>query len=259
MNFIINAFMKLYKPYLLGKISTKKENSKVYAQFCKIVYGHDLKQFNMTNMNLLNKLIEEADFNKDSHVLDIGCNCGNISEYISGKSGAKVVGIDIIDKAIKIANKRSKSKTNKLSFFKMSMDDLNFQDQIFTHIMAIDSIFFAKDLAKTVKDLDRILKPGGKMLFFYGMPGRTEEKVKADDTKLAQELKANNLIYKNFDYADEESAHWQKSYDTAELLKNDFIKEGNQFLYHIKSGEATNQLKMQEKYPRFRYLYVVSK
>ncbi len=66
----------------------------------------NLCQFNMTPMNQLNDLIKKMNLKRDSHILDLGCGIGIISEYISDKTESKVTGVDFAAPAIQRGNDR---------------------------------------------------------------------------------------------------------------------------------------------------------
>ena len=65
--------------------------SKAYSMFCERVFGKDLSQFNVLDMEQLNTLIETLDLKPEETALDLGCGNGRITEYISDATGAKII------------------------------------------------------------------------------------------------------------------------------------------------------------------------
>jgi precorrin-6B methylase 2 len=116
--------LKFIGPSAFSKLLIKSEKSVTYGKYCELVYGKNLSQFNMLDVEQLDKMLELASFDQHSHILDIGCAVGTISEYISDQTQAKITGIDYAGGAIKRACQRSKDKKHRVNFLNMNMNDL---------------------------------------------------------------------------------------------------------------------------------------
>lgn len=91
-------------------------------------------------------------------ILDLGCGVGERSKYLS-KFG-KVIGIDISSKNIEIA----KQKYPEIDFRVMEAENLSFEKDFFDTIYAYDVLEHVDDLEKTLEEIKRVLKQGGKLL-----------------------------------------------------------------------------------------------
>lgn len=100
---------------LLGRRFKNKKGIR-WGGFCTLVYGKNLCQHGMTDMNQINSLIGLMDLNKDSEVLELGCGSVHISEYISKVTKAQINGIDLSPTAIELAVQRTKNNKNNLKF-----------------------------------------------------------------------------------------------------------------------------------------------
>jgi len=256
---LFRFILKYIGPYAFSKILIKSEKSVTYGRYCELVYGRNLSQFNMLDTEQLDKLLELGDFNQDSHILDLGCAVGTISEYISDQTQAKVTGIDYAGGAVKRAAFRTKDKKSRLNFLKMNMNNLKFEDESFSDIISIDTLYFVNNLEKTVADMKKILKSDGRMFIFYGAPGKSEIKLSPENTLLGKALSANNLNFISHDFIESENRILAKAFEVVELLKNDFEKEKKQNIYFSRKREVTNLIEHHKKFPGYRYLYVVSK
>ena len=254
-------FLKKQRADGFGKMLVQKEKSKVYGKFCKMLYGKNISQFNMMNMEQLNKLLELLEINEHKKVLDLGCATGTIAEFISDKTKAKVTGVDFAETAIKWAQDRTKSKQDRLKFITMDMDNLNFPKNSFDAIIAIDTLYFVENLNKTIQKMKVILKKKGKLGIFISQmvkPDGDKEILHPDKTQLAQALKKNNLEFKTFDFTESEKEFWKKNINIAETLKNEFAEEGNSHIYESRINEAKSILKFVDSDRISRYLYIVN-
>lgn len=264
MNIIKKIKFKIFKKYILpkvlNKILVKSENSKTYSKFCEQVYGKNLTQFNMANMEQINKLIEILKLSEKSKVLDLGCATGGITEYISNLTKAQITGIDYVKNAIKKAKERTIKKRSKILFKYMDFNNLKFPDNSFDVIIAIDSIYFFDNLEKAIENLKRVLKSNGKMAIFFTQTIKIDESpnlLLPDNTKLAIALKMNKLNYEIYDFTELEKNHWKISKEVAENLKKDFVKEKNIDIYNNRINESENWLKYVESNRISRYLYFI--
>lgn len=101
-------------------------------------------------------------FNCDSIICDAGCGpCGHVADYIS-KKGIKVIGIDISEKCIEIANKFHPGIRFEIGDF----SNLRFNDNYFDGIISYYSIVDTpkKYVKKVFKEFKRVLKDNGYLL-----------------------------------------------------------------------------------------------
>lgn len=103
------------------------------------------------------KMIEPV---KDK-VLDIGSADGMFTEVITEKSGAKkVIGIDVLELSIDWSNKYYK-KNKKMEFKKGDVHKLDFPENEFDAVFALEVLEHVFDPTKALKEIKRVLKKGG--------------------------------------------------------------------------------------------------
>jgi len=237
------------------------EKSKTYKVFCERVYGKSLTQFNMTDMEQLQKLLEVLNLGHQNKVLELGCGIGTITEYISDVTKADILGIDFATNAIKRAMERTSEKRQRLHFQEGNMNDLDFPDDWFDTIIAIDTRYFVEDLEKTIGQMKEILKPDGHMgLFFSSMTPSQEAKeiLQPDKTRLAKALQKHDLSFQTWDFTENEKEIWFKEPEVAEDLKNDFEEEGNLNIYNHRISESEQILPYVKTDRCSRFLYHVT-
>ncbi|KAA0005558.1 MAG: methyltransferase domain-containing protein [Thermoplasmata archaeon] len=121
----------------------------------------------LLNMNdFVGKLLKLKK-NEKVKVLDAGCGVGGTSIYLGNKyPKAKFIGITISRKQVEWAKKYAKERNfNKnTEFLRRSYLDTGFQDESFDKIFALESVDYAPDKRKFVKEMNRILKKGGRLV-----------------------------------------------------------------------------------------------
>ena len=111
---------------------------------------------------LVNRLLDETDKKKVLHILELGCGNG-VDSIVFGEKGHKVTGIDISPDAIKLAKKNN--KFDNVTFEVGDAEKLKFKDNQFDLVYSM-AVLHSSDLKKSIPELARVLKPGGKALLF---------------------------------------------------------------------------------------------
>jgi ubiquinone/menaquinone biosynthesis C-methylase UbiE len=222
------------------------ESSQAYSEYCRLVFGKDLGQHGFSDINQIHRMLKIVKPDETSQVLDIGCGNGKIAEYISDLTQASVTGVDYISEAIDQALKRTKDKRNRLHFEIGNIETLDFREELFDIILSIDSIFFGRDLKKTLAGLRKITKPDGQMAIFC-------------EEDLSSALRENGLAYKVYDFSEEHHAHMQLKRRVASEMREAFEDEGSAFIWENLMRES---IASPEPYNRdtssiSRYLYHV--
>ena len=241
-------------------------SSKANTCYCERLFGKDMGQHGFAEVSHLDHLIEVARINDSCHVLDLGCGNGKISEYISDHTGARVTGIDYIPFAIEQALERTQPKRGRLQFQVMDIGHLEFPTNSFDVLVSIDTLYFTS-LENTLPGMANILKPGGRMAFFYSYswepwtPIENFDKTAThpDRTDLAVLLKKLSLPYRHWDYTEKDLDHARRKEKISEELKAQFDAEGNLMLYDSHIGEAQGIQKAYAAGAHARYLYLVEK
>ena len=110
---------------------------------------------------------EKLNLSNSMKVLDAGCGRGIVATYLANKFGCFVEGIDITQILIDDAAKRArKLNVNSVNFSVMDYSKMEFDDNCFDAIYAIESLCHSSDINKTLKELHRVLRKGGKVAFF---------------------------------------------------------------------------------------------
>ncbi len=91
--------------------------------------------------------------------LDLGCGTGNYTLELKNK-GFEVFGLDISKQMLKIAKKKRKD----LFLIRGDAYLLPFKDNTFDLVLSITLFEFIKEPEKVIKEIYRVLKPGGELI-----------------------------------------------------------------------------------------------
>ncbi len=235
--------------------------SATHSHLCERVFGKDLCQEGMVDMPALTDLLARLDLKSGDHVLDLGCGAGAIAEYISDHTGARVTGLDYAAPAIALAQERTADKRSRLTFLTGDMNALELPESSFDAVISLDTLYWVADLADTLSQIVRAIKPAGQMGIFMVqnlVDGDPRNILEADNTKLAQALSRLNLAYDSYDYTTRNAEFWRRILEAATALRDRFEAEGNGFIAASLIQEAEEEfLPAVRAKTLTRYLYHV--
>lgn len=234
----------------------RSERSPAFARFCARVYGRSLNQYGTADMAQLELLVDVLALHADRHVLDAGCGTGHTTAWLAERTGAAFTGLDTQVAAIRRALEcAAAAPDRRLTFLVGTMDAIDLPAASFDAVVAIESLYFPKDLAVTIGQFKRLLRPGGRMGLFYTHFGGAGAIPDPAATKLGLALQANQLEFNAHDLTDADRRFWQRCAEAAADLHDAFDAEGNVDLLH--AGETAAVLDMIAKGGHARYLYEV--
>jgi len=207
----------------------------------------------------LGKLIELLNLNEQSRALDVGCGIGATTEYISDLTGARVTGIDLAEPCVDRARERTIGKADRLNFLIANINDIDLPHESFDTVISVDTLYFAKDMTRTIGQLKTLLKPDGQMGLFFSEVvteiGGSRDQLAADQTKLARALAANGLAFTACDFTASNLEFWQRSQEVIAEMKPEFEAEGNKDLCEGRIVEGDSVLALATAGRMSRYLY----
>src|SRR5438477_4552446 len=97
----------------------------------------------------------------DARVLDVGCGSGWATRLLAEYAfNGRVTGIDISDEMVRLARESSRSSAH-VDFEVASAEQLPFNDNEFTHVFSMESLYYYRNIPKALSEIHRVLKAGG--------------------------------------------------------------------------------------------------
>lgn len=101
----------------------------------------------------------------DTRILDVGTGNGNFIRVLTvlNDDYKSVVGIDTLEGAIKLCD--SSFTDERIKFMKMDALNMEFEDESFDIVSLSNSLHHLEDIKATLSEMERVLAPGGILLF----------------------------------------------------------------------------------------------
>ena len=112
------------------------------------------------------RTIEKLSLSPGWSVLDVGCGTGAsaIPAAISVGPKGRVSEIDLAERLLAVARAKSVAQNlQNVDFQRADMTTLTYPDASFDAVVSVFSIFFVHDMVAEVRELWRVLRPGGKL------------------------------------------------------------------------------------------------
>ena len=229
----------------------RSERSSAFRRFCERVYGKMLNQYGTADMEQLALLLRVLQLRPGMRVLDAGCGSGATTRYLAEVTGAGFIGVDKSEAAIARALESIPGNPDRLDFCVGDLDALDFPSGSFDAIIAIEALYFPKDLAATIGQFKALLRPEGQMGLFFTHLGAAP--AGPAETKLGQALLANGLVYHARDLTESDRRFWKRAQDAADELQREFEAEGNSDLMHLSETAAVLDLIRNGGHARYLY------
>jgi len=112
------------------------------------------------------RIAEEGHFGPEDRVLDIGCGVGGPALNIAEFSGARVTGINIVERHVNIARQQAEARglSDRTDFQVADAMHMPFADNSFDAAYVFEAGCHMPDKVKFYKECSRVLRPGGVFL-----------------------------------------------------------------------------------------------
>ncbi|MDQ6778342.1 MAG: methyltransferase domain-containing protein [Actinomycetota bacterium] len=113
--------------------------------------------------------MDRALLSGDVDVIDLACGTGNAALLAAGR-GARVVGVDGSSRLLDVAHERARAQGLEIDFRKGDLADLPVASATADLVVSIFGLIFAPQPAQALREVSRVLRPGGRMLMTAWIP-----------------------------------------------------------------------------------------
>lgn len=140
----------------------------VYPQIRLETYGEDFGQTSWVTTQESNEIPLLLNITSHSHVIEIGCGSGRYALQVARQTGCHIVGVDINPHGIRTASEIARRENlEPLARFEAgdASKPLSFAEGSFDAAFSNDAFCHLPDRLSLLRELKRVLKPKGRILF----------------------------------------------------------------------------------------------
>lgn len=151
--------------------------------------GREIVEYmNMSHRELTRWGVGHIDTTEAAQILDIGCGGGKtINELAHTAKSARVFGIDYSPDCVEMSSSLNADliKDGRVKILQATVSALPFDNDSFDLVTAVETYYFWPDLVNDLKEIRRVLKPGGTILLINEV--YKHEKFAARNEELSRE------------------------------------------------------------------------
>jgi cyclopropane fatty-acyl-phospholipid synthase-like methyltransferase len=250
----------------------KNYSEDLYEEIRKETYGEDIGQTSWLTADEYRSFFSLLNLSREKSILEVASGSGGPAVFMVKETGCDLTGIDINENGVANAKKLAAENgvSDKTKFIVADASStLPFTDEAFDALVSIDSINHLKSRGKVLKEFNRVLKKGGRLLFtdavvitgiltneeiairsslgfFLFVPNGENERLlkEAGFQEIITRDVTNNIIFTS-----------RKWHDAREKRKPGLVKfEGEEKFHGIQSFlETTHLLSADRRLSRFMY------
>ncbi|HZR57433.1 MAG TPA: methyltransferase domain-containing protein [Terriglobales bacterium] len=148
-------------------------DEKLQQEFNRWAQAGEGEKMEHHHLDITQKAIQLMDLRPRDRVLDLGCGAGWATRLLArsvagGKQLGQVVGLDVSDEMILLAQESSKDFGN-VQYVMESAQKIPWQDNYFDKVLSVESFYYYADQERALDELFRVMAPGGRVFILINL------------------------------------------------------------------------------------------
>jgi SAM-dependent methyltransferase len=143
--------------------------SRVEERIWREVFGDEypsgLDPYSYITRSELDRFVRELRLEPGQHLVDVGCGRGGAGLFVASAAGARLTGIDIAEGALVAARQRAAALSLVATFQRGEFEATGLPDGLADGVMSVDALVFTPGKAAALRELRRIVRAGGRLVF----------------------------------------------------------------------------------------------
>jgi SAM-dependent methyltransferase len=160
-----------YRPVLENQ-SRSPTLRAIYEHVYGADYPQDIDPFGFLTRSELRYICGRLELAPGGRLVDLGCGRGGPGMWLAREAGAELVGIDVAPEGIAEARSRVAEfgMQGRARFTAASCTETGEVDDLFDAAVSIDALWMITDKVAAFREIARILRPGGRLVFSTWQP-----------------------------------------------------------------------------------------
>jgi ubiquinone/menaquinone biosynthesis C-methylase UbiE len=141
--------------------------SRVQERVWREVFGDEYPQgvdpYSYVTTSELRRFAADLAVTGGERLVDLGCGRGGAGLWVALATGASLTGVDIAETALHAARDRARQLGVEAAFVRGTFEATGLPDGAADAVMSVDALLFTPDKGAALRELRRILRPGGRL------------------------------------------------------------------------------------------------
>ena len=130
-------------------------------------FPEELLHISFVTLDQLSRMAEELRVQPGDTIVDLACGMAGPALWAARQTGSKLIGVDLSSVAVRLASERAGELglAERASFKTGSFAATGLEDGSADAVMSEDALQYAPDKSAALREIARILRPGGRLVF----------------------------------------------------------------------------------------------